>query len=158
MVEVIEVLVPGGNANPGPPLGPSLGPLGINIKQVVDEINDKTKEFNGMQVPVKLFIDNEKNVSIEVGTPPTSTLIMQELSIEKGSSTPGTDFVGDLSFEQVMRIAKMKKDSMLSLNLKNAFKEVLGTCMSMGVTMEGKKTKEVMQDISQGIYDGTLTD
>lgn len=158
MVEVIEVLVPGGNANPGPPLGPSLGPLGINIKQVVDEINEKTKEFNGMQVPVKLFIDNEKNVSIEVGTPPTSTLIMQELSIEKGSSTPGTDFVGDLSFEQVMRIAKMKKDSMLSLNLKNAFKEVLGTCMSMGVTMEGKKTKEVIQDISQGKYDGTLTD
>ncbi|NYT00740.1 MAG: 50S ribosomal protein L11 [Methanocellales archaeon] len=156
MVEVIEVLVPGGNANPGPPLGPSLGPLGINIKQVVDEINEKTKEFNGMQVPVKLFIDNKKNVSIEVGTPPTSTLIMQELSIEKGSSTPGTDFVGDLSFEQVMRIAKMKKDSMLSLSFKNAFKEVLGTCMSMGVTMEGKKIKEVIQDIGQGKYDDTL--
>ncbi len=158
MVEVIEVLVPGGNANPGPPLGPSLGPLGINIKQVVDEINEKTKEFNGMQVPVKLFIDNEKNVSIEVGTPPTSTLIMQELSIEKGSSTPGTDFVGNLSFEQVMRIAKMKKDSMLSLSLKNAFKEVLGTCMSMGVTIEGKTTKEVIQDIDQGKHDDNLMD
>ncbi|MFC1787292.1 50S ribosomal protein L11 [Halobacteriota archaeon] len=156
MVDVIELMVPGGNANPGPPIGPSLGPLGLNIKQVVDEINEKTKEFNGMQVPVKLFIDNEKNVSIEVGTPPTSTLIMQELSIEKGSSTPGTDFVGNLSFEQVMRIAKMKKDSMLSLSLKNAFKEVLGTCMSMGVTMEGKKIKEVIQDIGQGKYDDTL--
>ncbi len=156
MVDIIEVLVPGGNANPGPPLGPSLGPLGVNIKQVVDDINEKTKEFHGMQVPVKLFIDSEKNVSIEVGTPPASTLIMQELSIEKGSSTPGTDFVGDISFEQVMRIAKMKRDSMLSLSLKNAFKEVLGTCMSMGVTVEGQKIKEVIQHIDQGKYDDTF--
>ena len=158
MVEVIEVLVPGGNANPGPPLGPSLGPLGINIKQVVDEINEKTKEFNGMQVPVKLVVDDEKNVSIEVGTPPTSTLIMQELAIQKGSSTPGTDFVGDLSLEQVMRIAKMKQDAMLSLTLKNAVKEVIGTCMSMGITVEGKKAKEVIRDIGQEKYDDLLVD
>ena len=158
MVEVIEVLVPGGNANPGPPLGPSLGPLGINIKQVVDEINEKTKEFNGMPVPVKLIVDNKKNVSIEVGTPPTSTLIMQELAIQKGSAMPGTDFVGDISLEKVMRIAKMKQDSMLSLTLKNTVKEVLGTCISMGITVEGKKAKEVTLDIGQGKYDDLLVD
>ncbi|MDD2777589.1 MAG: 50S ribosomal protein L11 [Methanocellales archaeon] len=158
MVEIIEVLVPGGNANPGPPLGPSLGPLGINIKQVVDAINEKTKEFNGMQVPVKLTVDAKKNVSIEVGTPPTSTLIMQELAIQKGSGTPGTDFVGDLSLEKVMRIAKMKQGSMLSLTVKNTVKEALGTCLSMGVTVGGKKAKEVIRDIDQGKYDDILVD
>ncbi len=158
MVEVIEVLVPGGNANPGPPLGPSLGPLGINIKQVVDEINEKTKEFNGMQVPVKLIVDTKKNVSIEVGKPPTSTLIMQELAIQKGSATPGTDFVGDISLEKVMRIAKMKQDSMLSLTLKNTVKEALGTCLSMGVTVGGQKAKEVIRDIDKGKYDDLLVD
>ncbi|MBU2617260.1 MAG: 50S ribosomal protein L11 [Euryarchaeota archaeon] len=158
MVEVIEVLVPGGNATPGPPLGPSLGPLGINIKQVVDEINEKTKEFNGMQVPVRVVVDDEKNVSIEVGTPPTSALVMQELAIQKGSAMPGTDFVGDLSLEQAVRIAEMKKDVMLSLTLKNAVKEVIGTCSSMGVTVGGKKAKEILQDIDQGKYDDVLGD
>ncbi len=118
MAEVIQVLVPGGQANPGPPLGPALGPLGVNIKQIVDEINEKTKAFNGMQVPVKVIVDAQKNVSIEVGTPPTSALIMQELAISKGSGTPGTDFVGDLSMDVAVKIAKMKIDSMLAPTLK----------------------------------------
>lgn len=157
MAEVIQVLVPGGQANPGPPLGPALGPLGVNIKQIVDEINEKTKAFNGMQVPVKVTVDAQKNVSIEVGTPPTSALIMQELAISKGSGTPNVDFVGDLSMDAAVKIAKMKMDSMLAPTLKNAVKEVIGTCISIGVTVEGKKVKEILKDIAEGKYDNVLS-
>ncbi|MDI6888767.1 MAG: 50S ribosomal protein L11 [Methanocellales archaeon] len=158
MAEVIKVLVPGGQANPGPPLGPALGPLGVNIKQIVDEVNEKTKTFNGMQVPVKITVDEQKNVSVEVGTPPTSALIMQELAISKGSGTPSVDFVGDLSMDAAVKIAKMKINNMLSTTLKNAVKEVIGTCGSMGVTVEGKRLKEIFRDIDEGMYDDIFGD
>lgn len=72
MGDVIEALIPGGQANPGPPLGPALGPLGVNIKEIVDSINEKTADFNGMQVPIKIIFDDKKNYNIEIGTPPTS--------------------------------------------------------------------------------------
>ena len=157
MADVVEVLVPGGRANPGPPLGPSLGPLGINIKKVVDEINLKTKDFNGMTVPVKISVDASRNFTVEVGTPPTSALILSELKIEKGSGAAGTNFVGDLNIEQAISVAKMKKGAMLSYTMKSAVKEVIGTCVSMGVTVEGKKPKEIFADIDAGKYDDKLS-
>ncbi|MCD1296319.1 50S ribosomal protein L11 [Methanocella sp. CWC-04] len=157
MADVVEVLVPGGKANPGPPLGPSLGPLGINIKKVVDEINAKTASFNGMTVPVKISVDAKKNFTVEVGTPPTSALILSELKLTKGSGATGTNFVGDLTIDQAARIAEMKKEEMLSYNLKGAVKEVIGTCVSMGITVEGKKPKEIFADIDAGKYDDKLS-
>ena len=69
MGEIVEVLVPGGRATPGQPLGPALGPLGINVKAVVDEINRKTADFNGMQVPVRIEVDDKKQFTVSVGTP-----------------------------------------------------------------------------------------
>jgi len=96
MAETVEVLVPGGKATAGPPLGPALGPLGINVKAVVDEINRKTAEFNGMQVPVTVTVDDKRNFTIEVGIPPTAALIKKEAGIERGSAEPGTQVVGDL--------------------------------------------------------------
>ncbi|RLF65580.1 MAG: 50S ribosomal protein L11 [Thermoplasmata archaeon] len=149
--QVIEVLVEGGKATPGPPLGPALGPLGVNVAQVVKAINEATKEFEGMKVPVKVIVDvATRQFEIEVGLPPTSALILKELGIEKGSSDPKRDKVGDLSLEQVIKIAKIKKQSMLSYTLKNAVKEVLGTCVSMGVTVMGKDPREVQRMIDVG--------
>jgi len=149
--QVIEVLVEGGKATPGPPLGPALGPLGVNVAQVVKAINEATKEFEGMKVPVKVIVDvATRQFEIEVGLPPTSALILKELGIEKGSSDPKRDKVGDLSLEQVIKIAKIKKQSMLSYTLKNAVKEVLGTCVSMGVTVMGKDPREVQRMIDAG--------
>jgi large subunit ribosomal protein L11 len=156
MAEVVEVLVPGGKATAGPPLGPALGPLGINVKAVVDEINKKTGTFNGMQVPVRVDVDDKKQFTVTVGVPPTTALIKKEAGIEKGSAEPNVKVVGNLPFEAAVRIARMKLDGMLSYELKTAVKEVLGTCVSLGVTVDGKAPKEVIALINEGKYDSAL--
>ncbi len=156
MAEVVEVLVPGGKATAGPPLGPALGPLGINVKAVVDEINKKTASFNGMQVPVRVEVDEKKAFTISVGIPPTTALIMKEAGIEKGSGEPNTSTVGNLPLEAAVTIAKMKLDDMLSYDLKNAVKEVVGTCVSVGVTVSGKSPKDMIAEINAGTHDAVL--
>jgi len=148
MVDIVEALVPGGKATAGPPLGPSLGPLGINIKQVVDDINTATKEFDGMQVPVKVIVDTDKTVTIEVGIPPTASLILKELGIEKGSGED--EIVGNLTIDQVLRVARMKKEGILSYAPKSAAKEIIGTCVPMGITVEGMPPKEAQKAITRG--------
>ncbi|WP_457556037.1 50S ribosomal protein L11 [Candidatus Pyrohabitans sp.] len=154
MKQVVESLVEGGKASPGPPLGPALGPLGVNISAVVAAINEKTRDFAGMKVPVRVIVDPKtKSFEIEVGTPPTSALIIKELGIEKGSSDARANIVGNLSMEQAVKIARMKRDGMLAADLKAATKEVLGTCVSMGVSVEGKPAKEVQREIDEGKYD-----
>ncbi len=157
MVDAVEVLVPGGKANPGPPLGPSLGPLGINIKKVVDEINAKTKDYNGMTVPVKVIVGANKTFTIEVGTPPTSALILAEAGVEKGSGTPNTVQVGNVTMDQIVDVVHKKNGAFLSYTLKNAAKEVIGTCVSLGITVEGKKAKDIYADINAGKYDDKLS-
>ena len=156
MSDVVELLVPGGKATPGPPVGPALGPLGANIKQIVDEINEKTSGFDGMQIPVKVIVEADKSFSIEVGTPPTSELIKKEAGVEKGSGTPGGDSVGDISLEGVKKIAKTKMEVMLSYKLRNAVKEVIGTCQSVGVTVDGLMPKDLLEKIDGGEYDKAL--
>ena len=155
MTEKLEVLVDGGKATPGPPLGPALGPMGVNVIQVVNAINEKTKAFMGMKVPVTLLVDAKtKAFEIKVGTPPVSALILKEIKVEKGSGNPKATKVGNLSVEQAMKVAEMKKDSMLGKDKKARFREVVGTCVSMGVTVDGKDPKNVMKEIDQGGYKG----
>ncbi len=151
MPRVVEVLVPGGKATPGPPLGPAIGPLGLNVKQVVDKINEETKDFDGLPVPVKIIAKEDRTFEIEVGIPPVSALIKKELGIEKGSKATGKEFVGDLKLEQVISIAKIKQKQMLAYDLKNAVLEVLGTAVSMGVTVEGKNPRDVQRERKEGL-------
>lgn len=150
---IVEVLVAGGKATQGPPLGPTLGPLGVNIKAVIEKINEETKAFNGMQVPVKVIVDDKKRFTIQVGTPPTSSLIKKEIGIELGSGNSSEKFVGNLTIKQAMAIANMKRNDSLSKNLKNGVKEVVGTCGTMGVTIEGMKAKEAIIAINSGRFD-----
>jgi large subunit ribosomal protein L11 len=152
--KIVELLVNGGQATAGPPLGPALGPLGLNVLAVVNKINELTKDYAGMKVPVKVIVDPEtKQFEVNVGTPTTSALIVSELKIEKGSGNPKAQKVGNLSMEQLIRIAKIKRSELLSKTLKNAAKEVLGTCVSMGVTVDGKDPKDVLREIDDGKYD-----
>jgi len=152
--KVVELLVSGGQATAGPPLGPALGPLGVNVMAIVNKINELTKDYAGMKVPVKVAVDPEtKAFEVSVGTPTTSALIVSELKVEKGSGSPKTQKVGNLTMEQVVRIAKIKRHELLAKTLKGAVKEVLGSCVSMGVTVEGKDPKEVQAEIDEGKYD-----
>ncbi len=146
----VEVLVVGGQATPGPPLGPVIGPLGLNVKQVVDKINEATKAYAGLRVPVKIIVKEDRSFEIKVGLPPVSALIKRELNLEKGSSNPSREFVGNLTLEQVIKIAKMKKEKSLSYSLKGVVKEVLGTCVSMGIKVEGRNPKDVIREIDEG--------
>ena len=152
--KIVDLLVSGGQATAGPPLGPALGPLGVNTMAVVTKINELTKDYAGMKVPVKVAVDVEdKTFEVTVGTPTASALIVSELKIEKGSGTPNTEKVGDLTMEQVLRIAKVKRPQLLASTLKGATKEMLGTCTSMGVTVEGKDPREVQAEIDEGKHE-----
>jgi len=154
MSETVEALVEGGKASAGPPLGPALGPMGVNIMQIINTINDKTKSFEGMKVPVKVIIDTKtKDFEIEVGTPPAASLILNEIGAEKGSGAPSTHKIGNLTIDQAIKVAKMKYDNLLGKELKQKTKEIIGTCVTMGVTVEGKKPKETQKAIDDGEYD-----
>jgi large subunit ribosomal protein L11 len=157
-MKVVEALVNGGEATAGPPLGPALGPLGVNVLAIVNKINEITKDYSGMKVPVKISVNTDnKEFEVTVGTPTASALLVSELGITKGSGTPNTEKVGNLSLEQVVKIAKMKSADVLARDLKGAAKEILGTSVSMGVTVEGKDPREVQKEIDEGKHDALLT-
>jgi len=152
--KVVEALIDGGQATAGPPLGPALGPLGVNVLQIVNKINELTKAYSGMKVPVKIFVDVEsKEFEVEIGTPTTAALIVKELGVEKGSGTPKAQKIGNLSMEQIVKIAQMKILASYSKTVKAAAKEVLGTCISLGVTVEGKEPKEILKELEKGDYE-----
>ena len=140
MEQSINVVVEGGKANAAPPLGPALGPLGVDIQGVVDKINEMTREMEGIKVPIKVIVDTAtKDFSIEVGKPPASQFILKELGVDKGSALAGKDRVGDITPEQVKKIAKAKFGS----DDPSSVSQIEGTCRSMGVTIgQGKVTEE----------------
>ncbi len=156
--QVVETLIEGGKATAAPPLGPALGPTGVNIGQVVGEINSKTADLKGMQVPVKVTIDTEtKEFSIEIGTPPAAALIKKEADIKKGASNPLTDRVADLAIQQVIKIAKTKEDALLGKNLKAKVREIVGTCQSMGVMVGGMSAVDALKAIENGKFDEEIS-
>jgi large subunit ribosomal protein L11 len=150
--EIVEIVVDGGKATGGPPLGPKIGPLGLNINEIVKAINEATEGFSGMKIPVKVIVDPQtKKYEIEIGTPSTSALVKKEIGLETG--TKDGSFVGDISFDALVKIAKMKKSALLANDIKAAAKEVIGTCKTLGVTIEGKSPKDMTKEIDAGTYD-----
>ena len=152
--KTFNFLVDGGKATGGPPIGPSLGPTGLNILQVINTINEKTNEFEGMKVPVKVIADPDTTeYEVEVGVPTTTALIVKELKLEKCSSNSKAEKVGDLSVEAALKIAKTRYPLSVARSLKSCLKEILGTCVSIGVTIAGKDPREVQKEIDAGTYD-----
>jgi large subunit ribosomal protein L11 len=152
--QTVEAMVAGGKATAAPPLGPALGPTGLNIALVIKAINDKTSAFNGMQVPIKIIYDaSDKTFDITVGTPPVSALLKSEGKIEKGSGSAKLDKVGDVRIEQIIKVAKMKGDSLAGKTLKDKVKEVIGTCVSMGVLVQGMDPKLAIKEVDAGKFD-----
>jgi large subunit ribosomal protein L11 len=154
-MDVVEVLIEGGKANPGPPLGPALGPLGVNIKGIVALVNERTEVYAGMVVPVKITIDGGK-VDVTVGVPPTAALIKKEIGLDKAKTDSTTDYTGEISLEQLREVAKKKRESMLASSLKAAVKELAGTCVSMRLKIEGKDPKAIQKEIEEGVYDEVI--
>ena len=156
MAGTIEVLVPGGQANPGPPLGPELGPTPVDVQDVVNRINEQTEAFDGMEVPVTVEYEDDGSFSIEVGVPPTAELIKDEAGFDTGSGEPQEDFVADMSIEQVKKVAEQKASDLLAYDTKNAAKEVGGTCVTLGVTIEGEDARTFDDRVDAGDYDDVL--
>lgn len=153
-LQTVSTLVTGGQASAGPPLGPALGPMGVNVMQVISAINEKTKDFEGMKVPVTVSIDPAtKKWEIEVGIPSSAALLLKEAGIQKGSGTSGSNWVADVKFDTIVKVAKTKLDSSYATSLKSVAKEVIGTCVSLGVKIEGKTPKEVTAEINAGKWD-----
>jgi len=144
MVQKIEVLVEGGKASGGPPLGPAIGPMGLNINEVVAKINEATADFSGMKVPVTITADpSTRKYEIKVGTPPASSLLIKAADVQKGSGDSLRVKIGDVSMDQVRDIARLKFDSTLSKDLDGTVREVMGTAVSVGVTVDGKDPREL---------------
>ena len=156
-LQTVSTLVTGGQASAGPPLGPALGPMGVNVMQVITAINEKTKDFEGMKVPVTVSIDpSTKKWEIEVGIPSSAALLLKESGIQKGSGTPTTNWVADVKFDTIVKVAKTKIDASYATSLKSVAKEIIGTCVSLGVKIEGKTPKEVTAEINAGKWDEKL--
>lgn len=152
--QTISALVTGGQASAGPPLGPSLGPMGVNIMEVINAINDKTKDFEGMKVPVTVSIDPDtKKWEIEIGIPSAAALILKEAGIQKGSGTSGTDWVGDIEMDSVVKVAQTKIESSYATSIKSVAKSIIGTCVPLGIKIEGKTPKEITAEINDGKWD-----
>ncbi len=153
-VQTVSALVTGGQASAGPPLGPTLGPLGVNILQIVNAINDKTKDFEGMKVPVTVTVDKKtKQWSVDVGIPSAAALILKEAGLQKGSGTSGATWVGDITLDSAIKVAKLKIDSSYATDFKAAAKEVIGTCLCLGIKVDGKNPKEVTAEINACKWD-----
>ncbi len=199
--ETLDLLIEGGNAKPGPTTAPKLAQFKVNMGQLFNEINEKTREYKGMNVPVKVIIDTSKSsYEIKVGLPPVSSLIKKELGLaklgtgkkeedkskpaveekpaavpDKNVKTPATApvaapvaeapkkeekkervIMGDLKMDQIIKVTKMKRDSLLAKDFKKAVKEVVGSVVSMPLTIEGKPAKQIMKEIDEGKYDSLL--
>ncbi len=155
--KVVSIQVEGGKATPGPPLGPTLSPLGVNVAEVVEKINEKTKDFEGMTIPVKVIVDlDTKEYEIEVGIPTTTSLLLRAAGAKAPSGDPMHQKIGDISFEEIVRVALIKKPQLLAKTLKGAVKTILGSARSIGLLVDGKDPKQVSREVDEGLYDAVL--
>ncbi|MGA3051384.1 MAG: 50S ribosomal protein L11 [Chitinispirillaceae bacterium] len=136
VVAQVKLQIPGGAANPAPPVGPALGQQGVNIMEFCKQFNVRTKDANGMITPVVITVYSDRSFTFITKTPPTSVLILKELGKEKGSSVPNMEKIGTLTSAQVKKIAEMKLTDLNAVSVEAAMNLVAGTARSMGVTIE----------------------
>lgn len=154
----IKLLVEGGEMKPGPTLSQKIGPLGLNLGKLISDVNKATGEFKGMKVPIILDIDTKtKNITVLTLTPPTSELIKKEMKTTTGSGRPNKLKIGNAPIELVIKVAKIKQKDMLVNDMRAAVISTLGTCHSLGLLVEGKEPRELIQDIKEGKYDGEIS-
>ena len=151
----IKLLVEGGAMKPGPTLSQKLGPIGINVNQVIQRVNEATKDFGGLKVPIELEVNS--NFEVRVFSPPVSELLKKEAGIAKGSGIQKKMQVANISIEQIISIAKAKFQNLLCKDLKLAVKTVVGSCVSLGILIENKLASEIEKEIDSGKYDKEIS-
>ena len=147
MADEVSVLVEGGKASAGAGLGAALGPLGVNVVQVVAQINEQTKGFAGMRVPVVVRVDPAtRQFTLSVGRPPVAALLIKEAGVEKGSGKSKTETVGNVTMAAVTKIAEAKGSDMFGRTLEERVNQVIGTCVSMGLTVDGQDPRLLLKE------------
>jgi len=150
----IKLIVDGGAMKPGPAVAQQLGPMGINLGKVIEDVNKATEGFKGVKVPVELDVDPKtKEYKIEVFSPPASEMIKKELGLEKGSGKSGSEWAGNVAFETIVKVAKGKMSGLLAKDLKAAVRTILGSCTSAGILVDSKSPIEVGKEVGDGKYD-----
>ena len=129
--------VPGGQATPAPPVGTSLGKFGINLGQFVSQFNERTREYNGIPIPVVVTVYSDRSFEFVTKSPPASALLKIKAGIAKGSGVPNKDKVGKVTKAQIEEICKQKTDVLNASDLARAARMVEGTARSMGIVVEG---------------------
>lgn len=136
VIALVKLQIPAGKATPAPPVGTALGPHGVNIMQFTKEFNAKTADQDGMIIPVVLTVYADRSFTFITKTPPAAVLIKKELGLKSGSGVPNKTKVGQLSKDQVEKIAKLKMPDLNAASLEAAISMIAGTARSMGVTVE----------------------
>ncbi len=134
---VVKLQLPAGKATPGPPVGSTLGPYGINLPGLTKEFNEKTAKQAGLVIPVVITIYQDRTFSMVYKTPPAPVLIKKACEIEKASAAPNRDKVAKLSLAKVREIAEMKMPDLNASSVESAMEMVKGTARSMGILVEG---------------------
>jgi large subunit ribosomal protein L11 len=156
---IIKLLIDGGDMKPGPAVAQQLGPMGVNMGKVIGDVNEATKGFKGMKVPVELDIDEKtKDFTISTSSPPTSELLKKELSLEKGTADHKKSKVGNASIEDIIKIAKVKHPNMLEKDIKAAVKSILGTCSSIGIFVENEEPNQLIEQVDEGKFDSQINE
>lgn len=154
---IIKLLVDAGDMKPNPVISQKIGPLGLNLGKIIQDVNKATSQFKGIKVPVTLDVDTKtRNFKVEVSTPPTSELLKKEFGLEKGSGEPGNIKVANAAIEQIIAIAKTKQSAMLTEDFKKVVKNIIGTCVSLGILVENKTAKEIEKEVDEGKYDDAI--
>jgi len=155
---IIKLLVEGGKMEPGPAVAQQIGPLGLNMGQIISDVNKATESFKGMKVPVELNVDPAtKTYTIKVSSPPVSEMLKKELGLEKGSGDHKKLQVGNIAIEQIINLAKTKLPEALENDLKSMIKTIVGSCVSLGIMIDNKPAKQVAEEIENGSYDTMIS-
>lgn len=156
-IKVVKTQVKGGEAGAEPPLGPAIADAGLNVAEVIEKINKVTEKYRGYTVTVKVIVNlDTKEYDIEVELPTITSLLLVTAGASEPSGDPIHKKVGNIKFEDVVKIAILKKPELTAKTLKAAVKTVLGSARSIGITVEGRDPKDVSKDVDQGLYDEIL--
>lgn len=132
----IKLQIPAGQANPAPPVGPALGQKGVNIMEFCKQFNARTKDQQGLIIPVVITVFSDKSFAFITKTPPAATLLVKAAKLEKGSGEPNRNKIGKVTKKQVREIAELKMPDLNAANIDSAMSMVAGTARSMGITVE----------------------